>query len=247
MCAAGHHATVGGALLYAADFQRRYPHRPGHDSENGNQPHRLKNTDARNPFDDRPTLRAHFNLATLVCPLAGKIDLGEQASRPDTQIWGTYYLWFGFRFNRVSNDRGMFKLGDRFTWTAPNSSQTDTFNVLTSPHDIFWPAQKNVQNSHPDRSTGVMSNAVVQDRPPGGDSVAGDAGVGNHTLAQWGRGGSSYPDLRGPVDGNYGYDDGSVDRYRGVEHEDPRMVKVPGWANGLGWPEPVYAQLPRAR
>src|ERR1041385_425886 len=111
-CSGSHHAAAQGALLYTSDFKRRYPYRPGVSGGTGNQPNRLNNNDPRNLCDDRPTIRNHIPLKALVCPLTQRVDLSEEANNPNTQVWASYYLWFGFQY---TGEKGMFRLGDRFT------------------------------------------------------------------------------------------------------------------------------------
>jgi prepilin-type N-terminal cleavage/methylation domain-containing protein len=253
VCAANHRAVANGALMYAGDFQRTYPYRLGHGRSTtlGNQPHVLKNPDTRLPIDDRPMYRNYFALKTVVCPLTKKIDLSIEANDEDTSVWGTYYLWFGFRYT-LGNENGMFRLGDRLNWRGRS------FRVLTAPVDIIWDQQLIANNSHPDWKTGVMTNYSRQNEAtpidvgnPVGSAIASTR---KNTLSLWSVSNSSYDDpgtpardVRGPIDANYSFDDASVLRLDNVVHDDKRLVPVPGWASGMGFDSPsdrAHTQLP---
>src|ERR1051325_11645311 len=62
VCETNLHGIGAGGIIYTQDFKRRYPYRPGHSNGGGNQQARIKNTDARLPYDDRPTIDKHIAL-----------------------------------------------------------------------------------------------------------------------------------------------------------------------------------------
>jgi type II secretory pathway pseudopilin PulG len=211
VCAANEHAVSAGALTYAAQYKRRYPHRPGHISYPGNQPARLKNDDVRLAHDDRILFSLHMPLKALVCPLSGGIDLGFEANDPETQIFGAYNVWFGLQFNRVGSHGGMLKLGDRLSWGGSIYTPDTRFsNVMVSDTDKVDTANGFATTTHADRE-GRMTNTALQNAPSGLGGVQAKV-----TLSEWSLTGDF---RRPPVDSNFGLDDGSVATLRNVLYD----------------------------
>ena len=235
VCETNLHGIGNGGIVYTQDFKRHYPHRPGHSNGGGNQQARIKNTDSRLPYDDRPTIDKHIALKFLSCPLTAKVDFGYEANASNTEIFSTYSLWFGLQFGPGNiRYRGMFRLGDRFEWVE--GVQSFLFNVLATDRDHVQPSPTQATSTHPDY-TGVLTNSSGQNVP------GGTADIQFLTFSWWSAG--NYQ--RGPVDFNYTFDDGSTQRRDRVTYQDPRLTKVPNWANAMSaGTAQAWTQLPEA-
>src|ERR1041385_1821345 len=124
VCAARLKGIDTSVTVYAAQFKRYYPWRPGvHDSGAAWVEIQLYN--AGSPvfsdgitYDDRSSFSAAFDInAFLTCPFTGKVDYVN--SKSTTFINSAYSPWFGFGF---PGEPGMFKLGDRFGWQDRRAS-----------------------------------------------------------------------------------------------------------------------------
>jgi len=161
------------------------------------------------------------------------LDSGQRdvASRA-TFAFSPYELWFGWQFGGGGPEEGMFKMGDRFTYTVTGDNSTapfrHTFRLLASDTDVARQDSNINYTSHPD-DAGVLAPWVVQDETYQQDnqdsavSAAGTAGA-SYTFSWW----RSSFQKRGLIDVSFLSDDNSVARYNGVERlDDPRMARVP--------------------
>ena len=239
-CAANQKGTTAGILIYAHDFKRFYPFRPGHSNRAGHQPRRIKSSliyDPRLAFDDRIAIKRHVDLKLLVCPLTGKIDLGFEANDNLTgDIFAPYNLWFGLHYSAspAGPQKGMLRLGDRFTWSGSRyTPESVRFNVLTSDTDYIDEAGGLATATHPDDDR-RMENIVRQNQL---------VTRSRETYSQW----VHRPSFERPtIDQNYGFDDGAISRLDRVTWNDNRLVKVPSWANSQNL-DTIYIQIPPAR
>lgn len=235
-CGANLKAIGTGAALYAFDHKRSYPNRPGNreaEDTTSFAPFYLASRTDNNPLnrrDVRPIIKAHIGPKLWNCPLAGDIDLSEEATEGSDRVYGGYNLFFGFTYTRPggvwlgakSPEKGMMKMGDRwsFTNTDGNSNPvTHRFNLLATDIDYNQGSRYSF-GSHPD-AAGFMANKVSQ-----GD-LSGWAPDGTVTWTWWEKPKNS--DWRGDIDFNAARDDGSVVRYAKVlpnKFEDPRFTDV---------------------
>jgi prepilin-type N-terminal cleavage/methylation domain-containing protein len=212
LCATRLKTIATGVAMYAVAFKRYYPHRPGvHDPAAGWVAIQLYNAASPVfsngiPYDDRTTMSAAFDInALLTCPFSGKVDYVN--SKPDSFINSNYSPWFGFGF---PDNPGMFKLGDRLGW------DNRKFSVVAGDWDHVLRGGPNYYGSHPD-SSGRMTHSVLQDQGL-------PAGL-KWTLSRWELNGDY---RRLPVDLNYAFDNGAVQRYDSVLYDkDERMYPFP--------------------
>ena len=224
VCSARLRAIVSGAQTYAVQYRRHYPYRSGGDGNNGAY-ERFSVHDTVN--DDRPELRGFLSLNEhLNDPLSpGEIDV--EGSLDTSWIILPYDLYFG---TRIAGHAGMFRLGDRWSWTVPgqgNTARSQHFTTLAS--DYSWTT--NVSNgfaSHPD-SDGILQKDLRQDSKDttGLFFRTTNAGLVTTTLSRWFQPGPQ----RGLVDLNYGFADGAVEPYNGLRWNESeltnRMMGVP--------------------
>jgi len=233
VCGSRLHAMGTGVISYAAASKRRYPHRPFVYNVNGAWPNQL-NGGNNGTVDLRPLIRDYMAVSpTLSCPLSPEqVDLDTRqrdvASRY-TLTFAPYELWFGWQYG-AGPEQGMFRMGDRFTYTArgSTSSLTHTFNLLASDTDVARDDSSINYTSHPDRA-GILAPWVARDETywqDNQDPAVSAAGTGatSYTFSWW----RSSFQKRGLIEVNFVYDDNSVVRYDGVERlTDRRMVLVP--------------------
>ena len=222
LCGSKIHAVMGGAQTYAVGNKRQYPssrrdissERPAYSIKYPTGP------------DERTYLRTFLSLNdALNCPLRKKIDI--ETTRPQAAIYVGYALWFGFIYKAGTPERGMYKLGDRFTWDGKS------YDLLTSDYvgaavTVSDGSQGYGLGSHPDYD-GVWFNDHVQDVPNPwvANGLAPSQVAGDVTYSWWYGG----PSPRGPVDSNFGYQDGSVRRRNRILWEDPDMSRIPDFMN----------------
>ena len=248
VCGARLHGIGAAVTLYAMDQRRQYPYRRGVRETSVWQPYMLNliaqlaplyKEDRSTPppidgYDDRPILRGYIEINKfLTDPFCRLVDLDN--SEPDSLTTASYDLWFGWQYrHRGVIDAGMFRLGDRFTWSYEDTSGrrlSDSFDLLAGDMDKLAPGGPAMMGSHPDAES-VLTHQVMQDETavgstfsPGG-IILGAAGS-KFTLSRWivGR----YP--RGLIDSNFVRADGSVQRYAEVKVDDARMAQVPQFVN----------------
>jgi hypothetical protein len=204
-------------------FQEARPFREGPLDENiewGN------NQVANRFHDDRSPIFRATPAKTLLDPFCDPINL--ETTVPDNAIYANYYLWFGWRFfhggnvsaggtqlsSRGDHERGMYRLGDRFTYN------TLSFNVLISDGDRLTPDFQD--GGHPDRPGYMIKFPAIQDavNPWPGWNLHGAYA----TLSYWTSQNTGH--RRGEVDLNYGFDDASVLRLDLVKIGDDRLESV---------------------
>jgi prepilin-type N-terminal cleavage/methylation domain-containing protein len=249
VCGAQQKGIIAGGQQYAVNFKRHYPHRAG--MRTNWEPEFLYVGNPNGPqHDTRKAIKGYVDLKALVDPLCKEVDLSLNSTNTNTdpnQIWviSSYNLWWDAQYNSGTvRFKGMFKVGDKFTWRDLNDPQAPelAFGLILNDRDSYNPAPglgNEAHFSHPD-ADGVLVNVALQDEP----FTVGPVSNLHVTISFW-RGETTH--LRGPVDGNYGYDDGSVQRKARVGIADERMVRIPewmnhnSWTNGNGW----GTQVPR--
>ena len=238
---------IGIAVLqYASANKWRYPHRPGvFDSikftpatlGDGQPSGAILGALRRVDYDDRPMLRDLLPInSSLNCPLVRPVDL-EQDLGVSERIYASQALWFGWQFQPAYTDRkerGMFRLGNRFTW------EDDAFRILASDWTVFSREDNVAVGSHPDYYDGIMVPELGVDR-----RIANT--LERATYSFWVSNQTWSP---GPVDRTFLHDDGSVERLDRVNwrlsekqwliwemqkwsKSDDRMVRVPERAREL--------------
>jgi len=238
VCGAHQDGIASGVLSYAAENKRHYPHRA---SKRRGAADMADIIVVSVPGDDRPYLRNHVSLDLLVDPLVEEVDLSPEATVPNqrgVQVHSTVSLWFGIQYSGNKGGKGLFKIGDRLEYDR------DRFSTLVSDLDGIY-GGTGAFSSHPDAAQ-VLSPEVYRNEPL--SRAASDLGLGAAftptTLSRWSNFGVW---KRGPVDTNYAFDDGSVQRYSGIRwdeqwHPDGQMLEVLPY-NGA--PEGSYQHLPR--
>jgi prepilin-type N-terminal cleavage/methylation domain-containing protein len=237
VCAANQRGVASGAVTYAMDYRRSYPHRPGVFPEGGwTRSWRDTSIVALPPFgpepdgyDDRPVLRGYMSINKhLVCPLTRPLDLANSVANTEA----CYQLWFGFRFRGQNNVElpGMLKMGDRLVWqttnfASPGGMEVLKFNLLASDlMDVAGP--NDVMAAHPDRdgnmvlrwfqdtdfntAFGLGDNQSADTTGTGGPGAA--AGGARFTFTRWHYNGNLTPRAIGSVDRNFAHQDLSVSR-----------------------------------
>ena len=222
-CGAHQKGVANGVQLYSVDQKRFYPDRPSLRAVSNEAPYlgRIQNA------DDRPLIMPYFSMKILLCPLAGgnNIDLSIEANDPETYVYSSYALFFGWGYPKL---RAMRKLGDRFEWAE------DNFSTLVADHDSDRAGT--TQAAHPDEQ-GLSKLTVAQNFDPFGAGGIDAGALGKVTVSWW----TGTPRRR-PIERNVAYDDGSVERFNGLKWEDSRMKLVPDYNNNgkAGW----FEQLP---
>ena len=207
VCATNLRAIAGGVTTYAAGNERRYPARDGRRNLLDWYPFGLASYDSGGRyFDERPSLAKALDInGMLNDPAAGKVDL---TTKINPYVYTAYSMWFEWEYG---SEAGMYKLGDRWSWGGVD------FNVLAGDHDrLDVPPGTSPTGgslaSHPDEQ-GVLSRFKSE--------------ASSVTLARW----QNLTALRGDVNLNFGFTDGSVQRYNRVGLEDERMMQVPDRAD----------------
>lgn len=206
-----------GSTTYAAENKRAYPHRTL--AAGGMRPMMINyDGPTGSRLDDRPRIVTHIGLKTLLDPLTDKIDLSPEANAPDTEIFSSYCLWFGWQITDGKGSKGLKRIGDRLGYD--NGVETYGFNILASDADSVQTGNGYSQASHPD---------------PGGPYLGTlrNEGAGPFTYSFWTHWNSSN---KGPIDRQFAYTDGSVRRLDGLTiksdgEPDDRVVALPGVAN----------------
>lgn len=163
-CAANMRGVGSGVTMYAAENKRLYPHRPIAED----RPTAISGQfTAGEVQDTRASLTPYLPLKMLVDPFCAPVDLGPEHNDPDTFVYSSNALWFGWRFSPSSGVwlPGMRRVGDRLTWVEPATGESFEFDVLVSDSQalnlvtIFFS-----QTSHGDYEES-MWNQVLQKSP----------------------------------------------------------------------------------
>jgi len=241
VCGARLKTLATAVSTYAVDQRRHYPVRKLINNATG-QPTRLSVANGNN--DDRAMLHGYMSYENYLDKFLQRTDI--PGSHPNTHVFGSYSLWFGFRY-RMAGYPGMRRVGDRLEWKS-DSDQSEPlyrFALLASDPDHVRSGRNWAFTSHPD-SEGMLFSVMLQDTDLGGVQFAA-AGALKQTLAWWHK-----PDadarVRGVLDLNYAYEDGSVmrlDAVRWNEYQDRgRIVRTPE-NSGLTTDLNDWHQLPR--
>ena len=220
VCAARLDAIGLGANSYAIDQRRTYPHRtlaagalrPMMISYGGPTGGRL---------DDRPRLVNHIGLKALLHPMTAKLDLSAEANGPDTDVFSSYCLWFGWQIIDGKGSKGLKRIGDRLNYH--NGVDQYAFPILASDADSVQTGWGFSQASHPDPGGPYLGTLQNQ----GGDPVSG-----GFTYSFWTHVSSLN---KGPIDRQFVYTDGSVQRLDALKIKsngdpDDRVIAIPGIA-----------------
>jgi prepilin-type N-terminal cleavage/methylation domain-containing protein len=209
-----------------------------------------KGTEQTTVWDDRPVLRTYMNLnATLNDPL-NVGDLDFEGSHDDSHIFAGYELWLGFQYAKSRQPygsgsaqightqsgrggQGMFRVGNRLEYAGR------FYSVLMSDRATERKkGEDNSQTNHMDYDH-TMVEAKFQD---GNHPYAQTGPIAKMTYGTWWH---PDPGVRGLVDLNFAYDNGSVQSFRAVKPivtVDDRMEYVPQ----TKWPETsLWSSLPR--
>ena len=176
--------------------------------------------------DERTVFRSFMSINKLLNdPLTGKLDF--EGSKADSHVYASYALWFGWQYRTDKQSKGyykgMFKLGDRF------QCQDQSYNLLATDNDAVPSVPTGtVQTCHAD-GDGKCYDQVLQDGAF--DFGAGQQASVQLTISIWRLDKSA---MRGPVDLNFAYDDGSIRRCTGVtwrylQDNGESMSKLPEW------------------
>ena len=151
-------AIASGGLIYTVDYQRRYFYRAhvivgAYGAINMN----LNSTEPN--WDDRIIFRDYISVnEALNCPLNKKLDYvssrsgGSDAGKidPNTLCYSDYAMWMGWR---VGGERGMYRLGDRFTWkNVFGTGEVHSSNALAASFAQCDPAGTPWYADHPDNN-----------------------------------------------------------------------------------------------
>jgi len=239
-CAGRMKTTAGAVQTYAFDFKRFYPDRQLPTARGSNakpavivmlaSPNDAAGTFA--PMDIRPQFKGYLDInKQLNDPFVEQLDLASEPVRSNI-VNCSYNLWFGLRYeeNNPNGRRfyGMERLGDHWEF------QGRRYGLLMGDVDIIWSAppntgRGNISASHTDfgPQPQLILQTVIDDFVP----VYG----GNATQSYWIQYNNGGPARREPLDMNYAYDDGSVQRLANMEFDDERYDKVPYAHNSHLW------------
>ncbi len=217
VCGARLNSGALSVLQYALENKRSYPARPGpQDTSWGIWVPELLSDRLHN---DRPAVFAAIAPKLLTdpfCPWVADLTTTEM----DNMIFTNYSPWFGWRYLLPAGERGMYRLGDRFTYTSGN--RRGVYSLLLSDRDRSRENGGLIDSTHPDRD-GRLD-------PVNGQQDSAFGWPGQHAQAtyvtfpgQW----ETRSGGRGMLDLNYAYDDGSVVRFNDVDLNEEEMDFVP--------------------
>ncbi len=250
-CAAKLDAIATATDAYAFENTRMYPYRPTlAEPAYGRwwRPLELANQTGAGG-DNRPYLkRAYGSLNKLLLdPLCGRINLDHNFPPVDTN--SNYPLWFGMSYpTPLGSGKAMRRLGDTLEWTdnSRGGSGRRSFSVIASDTDVHYQITGTWQviTGHPDTDNMLYLYKSEASSPTPTNVTQVSQGF---VLSWWGNIGPTH--LRGTVDTNYAFTDGSVERFNKVEWDDERMARVPWDAKGGSWSSTsdvgVWHHLPR--
>jgi hypothetical protein len=222
-CGAKLKSVGSAAVQYALEARRSYPDR-GFATRDPDTSGWISPQDLVRPvdlYDMRPPLRGYMAVnKQLQCPMTDQLDLED--TRVDENVFASYAMWWAWRYNvpNAPPTRGMFKVGDRWTW------KDTRFSILAGDYDALL-HDDSVQASHPDRA-GLLSLLSAKYKSLTGTGV-GDVQANAFTLSVWHRG-KPAAIQRGLIDVNSVFDDGSVGRLLDVKDpndRDPRTERTP--------------------
>ncbi len=219
LCMANERAVVQGGLAYTGDYKRRYPYRAHvYNTQTSSYGVFNMNLGTGPGTDDRVIFRGYIAVnKSLNCPLNKKLDY--EGSQPGTLCYSDYAMWMGMQYG--GGEKGMFKLGDRFTWNDPhNATRKLSSNALVSSF-----AQINLTAGHyadhPDNDN-LWSENNEQDKP---DTVSGNT----RTWSAYWAGGKPYV-----FNLNFAMEDNSVVRINSItpsSREDDGVKWAWSWTN----------------
>jgi prepilin-type N-terminal cleavage/methylation domain-containing protein len=214
-CAGRQRASAHGVQSYAWDYQRLYPYRGIVDLEPDGRTYTnfMQVVAPAKLYDIRPALKGYIASVNemLQCPLTEPSEMENPP--PDVIVESSYMFYWGWIFKEQGRqEKGLFRLGDRFTYDE------GAYSLLLSDMDIRYNSAF-AQASHPDRDASRFEPFIWRERPEFGT---------RWNLSRW----SNRPRtiVRGFLDTNYAYADGSVQRYNAVigwNRQDPRMDRIP--------------------
>lgn len=216
VCAAQQDGIASGAVNYAMNNKRRYPYRAGtNEQQSGNYfpnhislPFGLHNKGNAFGYDDRPLLRPYMTINALVDPLAPQnVDLDY--SDPDTMVFASTALWFGWKYISARPSRGFERMGQKWTYQA--DEPLGSGNIMNRQYSVLMGdfmgllAFGVMHASHPD-ANGVLQPRVHQDEVWGGENP----GEQKSTVSIWEGSVFGGP---GDFDLHFAFEDGSVRAY----------------------------------
>lgn len=244
-CGSNLKGIASSVSAYAVASRQSYPDR----NQNVNtqkQPHNLALN--ANTADDRLALEGYVETDLLVDPLCEKVNLARGETHPNSAVFASYNLYFGYGYN---GNGGMRKIGEKVTYTNNSASppRTYRFTVIAADQDVILSTLAWAHSSHPD-ADGIMHNRYFQDQPDNDRSIGGVGILAPQMVLSWWE--SPRNHRRGPIEMNTAFADGSVTRYNGVEWDaghpqepsDERMVGVPEFSDGVNYPG-WWITLPR--
>ena len=236
-CAAGSmKAGTTGLAQYAFNNKRQYPTRG---PSGGHIPDHVKTPGSQNVIGD---LKDYVGTGSFYDPFTSGVDLSEEANHADTTILANqnwYNDWS--RPSWHSSIRGVLKkMGDRlsfvpyYEWGKPADQQRVAHSsVLISDLDVVYATTPYSIVGHPD-----PNGAVPDEKFQNEGYVRRVIPISKVTL-HWFIG----PAHRGPLDLNYAYQDGSVERLTQVEFNDDRVDHIIASIDSID--QPRHQQLPR--
>jgi prepilin-type N-terminal cleavage/methylation domain-containing protein len=232
-CAGNIKAGVDGGLHYAFDHKRHYAPR----GSGGHMPNFVR---LQGDYDLVGPLLAYIGIATYLDPFTGGIDLSQEANDDITQLVANqawYYDWGGTNWRM---DKKLRKVGDRMEYTPVDESGSRSSSVLVSDFDMYDNPRREAYAGHPDEAGGLNFERRLQNA---NNPYLFNLPIQKVTLHWWEVTGAAHLPQRGPIDSNYGFDDGSVRRYHQVLINDERMSRVqdapnltPGYSRGQHLP-----------
>ena len=240
VCATKLHAIYVGAQSYAMNHHRRYPDRNVEymvDANGqrvgfaGSGMEQIFNAPPLAPpeKDLRKMLKGYIQVnAMLNDPLVKPVDFEKTQ---ESFCLTNYDMYYGFRFVNTGGGKGMYRLGDRWTFTSFDDGKTRLFEVFAMDKDHPNPNNKGGDTAHPD-DEGRLVNIALQDEIAAGDGVSPPVATGAFSntavISTWC---GTYD--RSPVDLNVVTDDGGVERFT--------KVPVDAWAV-----DEAFTRVPKA-
>jgi type II secretory pathway pseudopilin PulG len=230
VCSGNFKAMTTAVTAYAAEQRKYYPQR----TLRFEGPNYI----AASELDDRPMYRTLFSLnKVLNDPASVTVNLDTQ--QPRSHVWSSQFLYFDFQFEGYGR---VERMGDRLEW------QELTFNIVAADQDQIFVSGRWARAGHPD-NTGRMVSQGIQDGEASITGTGAEAMAGAttyQTVSYW----KDTTWQRAPVDRNFAYNDGSVQRYNAVAFNDPRMWVVPAyvassWPSGPSSTDGNYTLLPK--
>lgn len=198
-------------ITYTGDNMQYYPKRNPNYAWDALYLRMPESYDAVQAHDLRTSFAGYMTLAQFLDPLSGGISLEDRDNDSDTHLFSNYNIYTGLPRGNP-NAPAMDRVGQKFETTDrltdPANPITYEYNIIAADRDMYGNYSA---SSHPSLD-GKLRLGVFQNR---------DVGI-KITLSQMARGGSESR----PVDLNYLYTDGSVNRFNNVSRDDSRMAKT---------------------